>query len=117
MTPPRWKVVRTDCELELPRVDAALRAAGASLALLPESVSDDELARELADADLLLMCYRRIDASAIRQVLPNTTSSAGCKVALNGSRGFAGKWITTHAIKLAKSIAMKPAQMALRARA
>ena len=66
MTPPRWKVVRTDRELELPQVDAALRAAGASLALLPESVSDDELARDLADADLLLMCYRRIDANAIR---------------------------------------------------
>lgn len=61
----RWKVVRTDRELELPRVDAVLRAAGATLVLLPESVSDDELARELADADLLLMCYRRIDARAI----------------------------------------------------
>jgi hypothetical protein len=52
-------------EPEPPRVDAALRAAGASLVLLPESVRDDELARELADADLLLMCYRRIDARAI----------------------------------------------------
>jgi D-3-phosphoglycerate dehydrogenase len=61
----RWKVVRTDCELELPRVDAALRAAGAALVLLPESVTDGALVRELADADLLLMCYRRIDARAI----------------------------------------------------
>jgi len=59
------KVVRTDCELELPRVDAALRAAGVSLVLLPESVGDDQLTHELADADLLLMCYRRIDARAI----------------------------------------------------
>jgi D-3-phosphoglycerate dehydrogenase len=49
----------------LPRVDAALRAAGAAVVLLPETVSDDDLARELADADLLLMCYRRIDSHAI----------------------------------------------------
>jgi D-3-phosphoglycerate dehydrogenase / 2-oxoglutarate reductase len=61
----RWKVVRTDRELEMPRVDAGLRDAGARLVLLPGSVGDAELARELADADLLLMCYRRIDAAAI----------------------------------------------------
>jgi D-3-phosphoglycerate dehydrogenase len=55
-----WKVVRTDAELEMPRTDARLREAGAQLVLLPESATEDELERELADADLLLMCYARI---------------------------------------------------------
>ena len=43
------RIVRTDCELEMPRVDAALRAAGHELVLLPDGVSEDELARELHD--------------------------------------------------------------------
>lgn len=59
------KVVRTDAELELPRVDQALRNLGATLVLLPETTSEDDLARELRDADLLLMCYARIPARAI----------------------------------------------------
>ena len=56
----RWKVVRTDAELEMPHTDVRLREAGARLVLLPESATGDELERELADADLLLMCYARI---------------------------------------------------------
>jgi D-3-phosphoglycerate dehydrogenase len=59
------KIVRTDAELEMPRVDAALREAGARLVLLPGSVSEAELAREVADADLLLMCYTPITATVI----------------------------------------------------
>jgi D-3-phosphoglycerate dehydrogenase len=66
---PRWKVVRTDAELEMPRTDARLREAGAQLLLLPESTTEDELARELADADLLLMCYARIT----RRMIERTT--------------------------------------------
>ena len=59
------KVVRTDAELELPRVDQALRDRGATLVLLPESVKGDDLARELRDADLLLACYAHITARII----------------------------------------------------
>jgi D-3-phosphoglycerate dehydrogenase len=61
----RFKVVRTDRELEMPLADAALRAWGGDLVLLPDGVPPQELARELADADLLLMCYTRIDAQAL----------------------------------------------------
>lgn len=59
------KVVRTDAELELPRVDGALRDAGAKLVLLPGAVTGDDLASALQDADLLLMCYTKISAQEI----------------------------------------------------
>jgi D-3-phosphoglycerate dehydrogenase len=59
------RVVRTDRELELPRVDAALRAAGHELALLPDGISEGELAHELRDAELLLMCYTPITRRVI----------------------------------------------------
>ncbi len=63
---PTWKIVRTDAELHLPRVDAALRAAGAQLVLLPDGVTEAELTNEVSDADLLLMCYTPITAGIIR---------------------------------------------------
>ena len=59
------KVVRTDAELELPRVDRCLRDYGADLVLLPEATSGDALARAVRDADLLLMCYAQIPAFVI----------------------------------------------------
>ena len=59
------KIVRTDCELELPRVDRRFREMGATLVLLPETTSAAALAHELRDADLLLMCYASIPAPAI----------------------------------------------------
>ncbi len=62
------KVVRTDRELECPQIDSGLRAMGYELVLLPDAVSEDELVAEVADADLLLMCYtpvtERVIASA-----------------------------------------------------
>ncbi|MCI4430470.1 MAG: C-terminal binding protein [Burkholderiales bacterium] len=61
----RWKVVRTDRELELTRVDARLRELGAEVTLLHDATPEDELLRQLADADLLLMCYARITRRAI----------------------------------------------------
>ncbi len=64
--PQHFKVVRTDRELQMPRTDQALRAAGARLLLLPDGTPEDLLAREVADADLLLMCYARITAPVIR---------------------------------------------------
>jgi D-3-phosphoglycerate dehydrogenase len=63
--PRDFKVVRTDRELQMPRTDQALRAAGARLVLLPDGTPETELAREVADADLLLMCYARITAPVI----------------------------------------------------
>jgi D-3-phosphoglycerate dehydrogenase len=67
--PPRhFKVVRTGRELEMQRVDARLREAGAQLVLWPDGSAEDELAHEVADADLLLMCCapitRRVIAGA-----------------------------------------------------
>ena len=61
-----FKVVRTDRELEMQRVDAVLREAGAELVLLPDGTPEAELARETAAADLLLMCYARISERVIR---------------------------------------------------
>ncbi|MGH8674583.1 MAG: 2-hydroxyacid dehydrogenase [Burkholderiales bacterium] len=58
-------IVRTDRELEVPRVDAALRAAGHALTLLPDGVSEGELGRALREAELLLMCYTPVTARVI----------------------------------------------------
>src|SRR5215213_1464844 len=61
----RMKAVRTDRELECPAVDAGLRARGVELVTLPDGVPQAELARELADAYLLLMCYTPVTARLI----------------------------------------------------
>jgi len=59
------RIVRTDRELEMQGVDDALRAAGHELVLLPDGVSEEELARALGDAELLLMCYTPVTARVI----------------------------------------------------
>lgn len=59
------RIVRTDCELEVPRVDAALRAAGHELVLLADGASEDELILAVRDAELLLMCYTPVTARVI----------------------------------------------------
>ena len=59
------KIVRTDAELEMPRVDRALRDAGADLVLLASTASEADLAAKMHDADLLLTCYARITAALI----------------------------------------------------
>ena len=64
-TAKRFKVIRTDRELECPHVDAALRARGVELVLLPEGVSEETLIREIRDTDLLLMCYTPITRQII----------------------------------------------------
>jgi len=61
------KVVRTDRELTCPRIDAGLVAYGLQLVTLPESVTENELARETRDADLLLMCYTPITDRVISE--------------------------------------------------
>ena len=59
------KAVRTDQELQCPRIDAGLRERGLELVTLPEGVAEDTLIREVADADLLLMCYTPIGARVL----------------------------------------------------
>ena len=61
----RVKVVRTDRELECPKLDAALHARGVELVLLPDGISEADLVVEVRDATLLLMCYTPITASVI----------------------------------------------------
>ncbi|QYX55361.1 C-terminal binding protein [Roseovarius sp. SCSIO 43702] len=59
------KIIRTDCELECPRVDGALREAGHELVLLPEGVSEPDLIAAVRDAGLILMCYTPITSTVI----------------------------------------------------
>lgn len=59
------RIVRTDRELEMPRVDAALRAAGHELVVLPDGIEEKTLVDNLKDADLLLMCYTPVPARVI----------------------------------------------------
>lgn len=54
------KIVRTDCELQMPLVDAALREQGHELVLLPDGVDEAVLVEAVQDADLLMMCYTPI---------------------------------------------------------
>lgn len=61
-----FKVVRTDRELEMGRVDEALRAAGGTVVLLPDGTPEGVLVRETADADLLLMCYAPITRAVLQ---------------------------------------------------
>ena len=42
-------------------------ARGVQLVTLPDSVTEDELTREVSDADLLLMCYTRISNRVISE--------------------------------------------------
>ena len=63
--PASFKVVRTDRELEMARVDTVLRQHGATLVVLPDGTPEAELAREVVDADLLLMCYAPITRAVI----------------------------------------------------
>lgn len=59
------KAVRTDRELECPEIDAGLRARGVDLVTLPDGITEEALMREVADADLLLMCYTPVTARVI----------------------------------------------------
>ncbi len=60
------KIVRTDREVACPIIDDELRSIGADLVLLPDGVTEDQLVREVADADLLLMCYTPIPRRVIK---------------------------------------------------
>ncbi len=59
------KAVRTDRELSCPRIDAGLAERGLELVTLPANVTERELAEQVSDADLLLMCYTPITRRVI----------------------------------------------------
>ena len=59
------RIVRTDRELEVPHVDAALLKAGHEVVLLEGDVPEEELSRNVREAALLLMCYTPISARVI----------------------------------------------------
>ena len=59
------RVVRTDRELELPGVDAALRAAGHELVLLPDGTAERDFADAAREANLILMCYTPVTRRVI----------------------------------------------------
>jgi D-3-phosphoglycerate dehydrogenase len=59
------KIVRTDRELEVPRVDAAIREAGHDLVLLPDGVGEADLIAATREADVILMCYTPIGKRVI----------------------------------------------------
>jgi len=61
------KVVRTDRELTCPGIDEGLLARGVQLITLADGVTEDELAGEVSDADLLLMCYTPITSRVITE--------------------------------------------------
>jgi len=59
------KIVRTDKALECPHIDQVLRENGIQLVLLDATVSEQQLAHETRNADLILMCYTPITARII----------------------------------------------------
>jgi D-3-phosphoglycerate dehydrogenase / 2-oxoglutarate reductase len=61
----RRKVVRTDAELECPRLDAGLRTRNLDLVLVPDGITEAALASEAQDAEIILMCYTPITAHVI----------------------------------------------------
>lgn len=60
------KIVRTDLELETPLIDKTLQENGHKLILLPDGVSEGELCEQIADCDILLMCYTPITKKVIQ---------------------------------------------------
>ena len=63
------RIVRTDRELEMARVDATLRAAGHEVVVLPDGVSEATLCDAVRDAGLILMCYTPITQRVIDAAL------------------------------------------------
>jgi len=61
------KVVRTDRELTCPGIDAGLVARGLQLVTLPDSITENDLLREIKDTDLLLTCYTQIKDRLLKE--------------------------------------------------
>jgi D-3-phosphoglycerate dehydrogenase len=59
------KIIRTDSKLQTPLLDETLKQLGHHLLLLLDGSSEDELCREIADADLLLTCYTPVNARVL----------------------------------------------------
>jgi D-3-phosphoglycerate dehydrogenase len=123
------KVVRTDRELELPGVDAALRADGHEVVLLPQNVSEEALARDVEEATLLLMCYtpvtRRVidNAHELRAIVKYGVGIDAIDLAAARSRGipvvnipeYAEETVAEGAFALMMALAkkLKPLQRAM----
>lgn len=60
------KIIRTDRELQTPLIDETLRLLGHELLLLHEGIDEEELCGEVADCELLLMCYTPVTARVIQ---------------------------------------------------
>ena len=60
----RIKILRTDANIETPRLDHALRSCG-ELILLPDGAGENALIDAISDADLLLTCYEPITEGVI----------------------------------------------------
>jgi D-3-phosphoglycerate dehydrogenase len=59
------KAIRTDAEIECPRIDAGLRNRGLDLVLLQDGITEQELIAQMEDAELLLTCYTPITSRII----------------------------------------------------
>lgn len=59
------KIVRTDCELQTPCIDARLCAWGHELVRLKCGISEEAFCREMVDTGLLLTCYTPVTARVI----------------------------------------------------
>ena len=59
------RIVRTDCEIETPRIDEEIRRDGHELLLLPHALPEARLIEALTDADILLVCYTPVTEKAI----------------------------------------------------
>ncbi len=96
------KAVRTDRELECPVIDAELRARGVELVTLPDGIPEAELMREVADADLVLMCYTPITARVIeaakrlKGIVKYGVGIDAIDIPAAMRRGFS---VSTHALK------------------
>ncbi|THB71963.1 MAG: C-terminal binding protein [Desulfovibrio sp.] len=59
------KIIRTDKEIETPFLDTSLVDLGHELKLLPDGITEKQLCKEVADCELLLMCYTPITREVI----------------------------------------------------
>ena len=59
------KIVRTDAELHMPKLDARLRTDGHDVTLLPDGIPEDGLIEAVRDADILMMCYTPVTRRVI----------------------------------------------------
>ena len=80
--PPTFRVVRTDASRHMPRTDAALRAWGGELTLVPEHADEATLAQAVQGAELLLTCHARITRRVL-EAAPRLKAVVKCGVGID----------------------------------